>query len=65
VRYSLCCRRARSGDEISCRGDALGVSGWESVTLATGRSEDWALLMDPLRERYGEFEPLASTHSSS
>lgn len=36
------------------------------VVLVSGRKEDCPLLMrEPLRDMYGELEPLASTHSSS
>lgn len=52
---------------MSCGGGgSLGVSGRELLTLIAGLSEDWALLLiEPLRDMYGELDPLASTHSPS
>ena len=45
---------------------ALGVTGREFSALRPVRRDDCALLFsEPFRERYGELEPLASTHSSS
>lgn len=69
VRYSFRCDVARSGDgrSASCSLEgALGVTGREFSVLGPCLNDDCALLLsEPLRDRYGELDPLASTHSSS